>query len=168
MSENGLYFGRNLRKNNLDYTRLSKIYINELLIIPIAETEIRGTTNNQFSLSESGPYLRIATTNYFPTKSSNVYVLSQYLTSYGLLENIAPTEEIYSCRYILDKLYLVTFKHVDPLFAISLADPANPTIIGELANIPGASYYLYPIDEDSLVGLGRNYLIDNQGRPVWS
>lgn len=129
---------------------------------------MRGTINNQFSLSESSPYLRVAATNYYPSKSSNVYVFSTYLTIYGQLSNIAPGEEIYACRYMFDKLYLVTFKHVDPLFAISLANPANPTIIGELADIPGASYYLYALDQNTLLGLGRNYLMNSAGQPVYS
>jgi inhibitor of cysteine peptidase len=52
-----------------------------------------------------------------------------------------------------DKLFLVTFKQIDPLFVIDLADQKNPKIIGEL-KIPGYSRYLHPYDENHLIGLG--------------
>ena len=42
-----------------------------------------------------------------------------------------------------DKLYLVTFEQIDPLFVVDLASVATPKIIGEL-KIPGYSTYLHP------------------------
>jgi len=52
-----------------------------------------------------------------------------------------------------DKLFLVTFEQIDPLFAIDLSDDTKPTILGEL-KIPGFSTYLHPYDENHLIGLG--------------
>jgi len=40
----------------------------------------------------------------------------------------------------------VTFERTDPLFAIDMADPTDPEILGELV-IPGFSTYLHPYGE---------------------
>jgi inhibitor of cysteine peptidase len=66
---------------------------------------------------------------------------------------LAPGERIYSARFSDEFLYLVTFRQVDPLFVISLADPAHPTVMGEL-EVPGFSAYLHPIDPGHLLGIG--------------
>lgn len=46
--------------------------------------------------------------------------------------NIEPGEDFKASRYIGDKLYLVTFQQIDPLFVIDIKDKAKPKIIGEL------------------------------------
>jgi hypothetical protein len=53
-----------------------------------------------------------------------------------------------------DRAFVVTFRMVDPLFAIDLTNPTDPQIMGEL-KIPGFSEYLQPIDENHLIGIGR-------------
>ncbi len=121
--------------------------------------EVPGYLLNQFSLDESGGNLRVATTTYTYTsrKSSmfnNVYVLDKNLKIIGKLENIAPDENIYSTRFLGDRLYMVTFKRIDPLFVIGLSDPKNPVMLGEL-KIPGYSDYLHPYDETHLIGIGK-------------
>ena len=85
---------------------------------------------------------------------NNVYVLDDKLEIVGKLEAIAPDERIYSTRFIGDRLYLVTFKRVDPLFVIDLSNPENPEILGEL-KIPGFSDYLHPYDENHIIGVGK-------------
>jgi len=49
--------------------------------------------------------------------------------------------------------FVVTFKTTDPLFVIDMS-PENPQILGEL-KIPGWSDYLHPIDENYLIGFGK-------------
>lgn len=61
----------------------------------------------------------------------------------GSLMGIEPEEDFKSSRFIGDKLYLVTFEQIDPLFVVDLVNPRKPTIIGEL-KIPGYSTYLHP------------------------
>ena len=58
-----------------------------------------------------------------------------------------------------EKGYMVTFRMVDPLFAVDLSDPANPKILGEL-KIPGFSDYLHPYDENHIIGFGRDADMD--------
>ena len=50
---------------------------------------------------------------------------------------------------------MVTFRQVDPLFVIDLADPYAPKILGQL-KIPGYSNYIHPVDENHILGFGKD------------
>ena len=122
--------------------------------------EVKGTLLNQFSLDEYQDYLRVATTmSLYGSKGqylyNNVYVLDDELEVVGTLEKLAPDERIYSTRFIGDRLYMVTFRNVDPLFVIDLSQPAEPKVLGQL-KIPGFSNYLHPYDENHILGLGQD------------
>jgi uncharacterized secreted protein with C-terminal beta-propeller domain len=124
-----------------------------------ATGDVPGHLLNQFSMDEDGGNLRVATTvEGWNQKGSyqfnNVYVLDGEMKTIGKLEYIAPDERIYSTRFIGDRLYMVTFKRIDPFFVIDLSDPEKPGILGEL-KIPGYSDYLHPYDEDHIIGLGK-------------
>jgi uncharacterized secreted protein with C-terminal beta-propeller domain len=125
----------------------------------IGTGEVAGHLLNQFSMDESGGNLRVATTiqGYGSSGSyeyNNVFVLDPGMKTVGSLKYIAPDEKIYSTRFIGDRLYMVTFRRIDPLFAIDLSDPRNPGIVGKL-KIPGYSDYLHPFDENHLIGIGK-------------
>lgn len=122
--------------------------------------KIPGTVLNQFSLDEHNGYLRVATTqgDVWDTETpatNNVYILDDAMDVVGSLEGIAPGEKIYSVRFLGDAGYMVTFKKIDPLFAMNLSDPYNPVVLGEL-EIPGYSDYLQPYDETHLLGFGKD------------
>ena len=103
---------------------------------------------NQYSMDEDGNWnFRILTEVWNPNDATNLYVLDKKLNLAGKLENIEPWEEFKSSRYIWDKLYLVTFEQIDPLFVIDIADIKNPKIIWEL-EIPWYSTYLHPLKVD--------------------
>ena len=125
----------------------------------VARGDVDGWLLNQFAMDEKEPYLRLATTNELvhPAEgtsiSNSVFVLDSDLNIVGSLTGIAPTEWIYSARFIDDTLYLVTFRQMDPLFVISLKDPTNPKIVGEL-EMPGFSSYLHPVDATHVLGIG--------------
>jgi len=85
---------------------------------------------------------------------NNVFVIDlESLNVTGSLRHLAPGERIYSARLIGDVFFLVTFRLVDPLFAIDVSDPGNPVVIGFL-KIPGFSEYLHPLSSDRLLGIG--------------
>ena len=124
---------------------------------------VPGHLLNQFSLDEYGENLRVATTVEGWTggpfreefiQYNNVYVLNSAMETIGTLVHIAPDERIYAARFVGDRLYLVTFKQIDPLFVIDLSDPKHPGILGEL-KIPGYSDYLHPYDADHIIGIGK-------------
>ncbi len=122
--------------------------------------EVKGQLLNQFSMDEYEGYFRVATTSRgfmlsrAPATRNNIYVLDRDLKVTGRLEGLAPTERIYSARFMGGRVYLVTFRNIDPLFVIDLKDPAGPKVLGEL-KIPGYSDYLHPYDENHLIGVGR-------------
>ncbi|VVB52185.1 Beta propeller domain protein [uncultured archaeon] len=140
-------------------TVIQKIGIENGAIEYKTKGEVPGSLLNQFSMDESGDYFRVATTSQFWTQNSNiqynnVYVLDSDLKIAGKLEKIAQDERIYSTRFIGNRLYMVTFKRIDPLFVIDLTDPNKPQVLGQL-KIPGFSDYLHPYDENHIIGVGK-------------
>jgi uncharacterized secreted protein with C-terminal beta-propeller domain len=121
---------------------------------------VPGLTLNQFSLDETADgLLRVATTSGFgEAASSGVYVLAAAagnLQTIGSVSGLARGERIYSVRFIGDRGYVSTFRQIDPLFVIDLADPTRPRVLGEL-KVPGFSSYLHPLDAGHLLGIGRD------------
>ena len=146
-------------QNNTRRTVIHKIALDEGNLKYVANNDVPGYPLNQFSMDEHSGFFRIATTSesFGPRetiRSNNVYVLDDSLKIVGKLEKIAPEERIYSARFMGDKLYLVTFKQVDPFFVIDLSTN-TPKILGEL-KIPGFSNYLQPYDENHIIGIGRD------------
>jgi Ca2+-binding RTX toxin-like protein len=125
----------------------------------VAQGEVPGAVVNQFSVDEHGGDLRIATTSgWGQDAASGVYVLRQdgdQLDVVGQVDGLAPGEQIYSVRFLDDLAYVVTFRRMDPLWAIDLSHPESPRVVGEL-EIPGFSNYLHQVGDGYLVGLGRN------------
>lgn len=145
-------------------TVIHKIAINGISLEYVAKAEVHGRLLNQFSMDESEDRFRIATTSeyynqYKTVQFNNVYVLDESLNQVGKLEKIAEDETIYSARFMGDRLYLVTFKRIDPFFVIDLSTDI-PKILGAL-KIPGYSNYLHPYDANHIIGIGKETK-DNQ------
>lgn len=116
-----------------------------------------GSILNQFSMDEYDNHFRIATTRGFSwdgTSDNNVYVYDSDMNMVGKLEGLAPGESIYSTRFIGGRLYMVTFKKIDPFFVIDMSNHAFPKVLGKL-KIPGYSDYLHPYDENHVLGFGK-------------
>jgi len=177
-SQNNLYVAAYSQLDTPDnvYTDATKLYrfsLNGGHIELEAEGMVPGTIINQFSMDEWDGYFRIVTTVYSYTYSDGqdgeivwrsivdsknynaLYILDNKLKVVGKLENLAPDERVYSVRFMGDTGYFVTFRQVDPLFAVDLSNPGNPVILGEL-KIPGFSEYLHPFADGLLFGLGRD------------
>ena len=136
------------------------------LMIEAGHGVVPGTLNNQFSLDEYQGTLRLATENPWWTPfddpsepaGSNLYVLQvaeDDLELIGGVEGLAPGEQVYAVRFAGDRGYVVTFRQVDPLFVIDLSQPSSPEVLGQLKT-PGYSQYLHVIDENHLLGIGRD------------
>ena len=136
-------------------TAIHRIEIDGSAINYVASGEVPGMILNQFSMDEHNGYFRAATTTHGERSLNHIFVLDiEDLAIVGRLENLAPTERIYSARFMGDRAYLVTFEIIDPLFVIDLKDPRNPEVLGEL-KITGYSGYLHPYDENHLIGIGK-------------
>jgi uncharacterized secreted protein with C-terminal beta-propeller domain len=119
---------------------------------------VPGSLLNQFSLSEHDGILRAATTVDGNAESeSRVTTLERRdgrLVQRGHVGGLGRGERIYAVRFMGDVGYVVTFRQVDPLYTLDLADPGRPRVLGEL-KIPGYSAYLHPIGDDLLLGVGQ-------------
>ena len=140
-------------------TVIHKLAVNNGDVTYRGRGEVPGQVLNQFSMDEHKGYFRIATTtagSFFDdrTTRNHIYVLDEGLDIAGRLEGLAPTERIYSARFMGDRVYLVTFRQIDPFFVIDLKDPQQPKVLGEL-KIPGYSDYLHPYDENHIIGIGK-------------
>lgn len=157
-----------------DKTTILKIAYRDGKFYAQAEGEIPGRLNDSFSLDEYEGYLRAVTTvqeykavqvtddrtgeaigyDYSDGKESNgLYVLDSRLSVKGKIEGLAGDEIVYSARFLGNTGYFVTFRQMDPLFAVDLSDPADPKVIGEL-KVSGFSEYLHFYGEDLLLGIG--------------
>lgn len=122
--------------------------------------EVPGSILDQFSMDEYRENFRITTTSgdvwdSENPSSNNLYILNEDMERIGEIENIAPGEKIYSTRFMGGRAYMVTFKKVDPFFVIDVSNPEDPEILGKL-KIPGYSDYLHPLDENHIIGFGKD------------
>ena len=124
-----------------------------------ASGKVKGHVLNQFSMDEHENHLRVATSwgkVPSPDVHSTMSVLEQRedkLEVVGMVDKIAPSEDIRSVRFDGDRGFIVTFKKTDPLYAFDLADPRAPKITGEL-KIPGFSTYMHMLDDKHLLTIG--------------
>jgi hypothetical protein len=63
-------------------------------------------------------------------------------------------ERLFASRFDGNRLYVVTFEQVDPLWIVDLADPSNLATIGHL-EVPGWSFFIQPMG-DVLLAVGRD------------
>jgi hypothetical protein len=133
----------------------------------VATGTVPGYLLNQFSLSEFGGYLRVATTSRpiwwgagppAALSSSAVTVLARSgarLIPVGRVSGLGAGQQIYSVRFVDDTGYVVTFRQVDPLYTIDLRNPAAPRVAGQL-ELAGYSSYLQPLAPGLLLGIGQD------------
>jgi hypothetical protein len=133
----------------------------------IDSANVDGIPHNQFSFDIRDDVLRVSTTIWRTFNNGNdiwrteqvnrIHTLrigADWLTQIGSTPDLAPGESIYATRFFEDTGYLVTFRQIDPLFAIDLSDPENPEVLGEL-ELPGFSEYIHMLGEDHLLTVGR-------------
>ncbi len=150
-------------------TRLLLFDLDGEKITLTANATIPGTLINQFAVDESNAVFRLVTTcnnsveriytdgvdtyDYESETYNCLYTLDAKLDMLGRLERLAEDEWIESVRFDGNIGYFVTFRQVDPLFAVDLSNPRAPKVLGEL-KIPGFSEYLHVYGDGLLLGLG--------------
>jgi uncharacterized secreted protein with C-terminal beta-propeller domain len=143
-----------------------------------AKTHYRGSGTvsgyllSQWSLSEHRGVLRVVSTET-PAWWGDGRETESFLTTLrpsggalvqaGRVGGLGKGERVYSVRFVGDTGYVVTFRQIDPLYTLDLADPERPRVLGEL-KIPGYSAYLHPVGEDLLLGVGQD--ATEEGRPT--
>ncbi|MCL2383579.1 MAG: beta-propeller domain-containing protein [Oscillospiraceae bacterium] len=147
-------------------THIYKFALNNSEATFITSGAVPGRLLNQFSMGEYNGYFRVVTTDndrgwWSPEHDmNNVYVLDMNLDIVGRVEGLAPGESIFAARFMGDRIYMITFVEIDPLFVIDVSDPRNPIVLGEL-KIPWFSTYLHPYDENHLLGIGEDVELVN-------
>lgn len=124
----------------------------------VASGEIEGAIADRWAMDAAGGTLRVAVSPTSETGDfTSIVTLEsqrQDLVEVGRLDEIGVNEDMKSVRWFDDLAFVVTYRRVDPLFAIDLSDVTAPTKLGEL-KIPGFSEYLHPLGADRLVGIGE-------------
>lgn len=123
--------------------------------------EVDGAPQGRFHMDATDETFRIVTYSGL-WMGTNLFVIDirdpDHLKKMGEYVGLAPDEELWATRFDGDMAYIVTYLRqtrypTDPLWTISLSDPANPTLLGELI-VPGWSNYIFPRG-DRLVAVGR-------------
>jgi uncharacterized secreted protein with C-terminal beta-propeller domain len=134
---------------------------------------VSGFLLSQWSLSEHRGVLRVVSTDApawwgvgdreSESALTTLRARDGALVQAGRVAGLGKGERVYAVRFVGDVGYVVTFRQIDPLYTIDLADPDRPRVLGEL-KIPGYSAYLHPIGEDLLLGVGQD--ATEEGRPT--
>jgi hypothetical protein len=127
-----------------------------------ASGSVAGRIVSSYSMSEHEELLRVATTTddagFGSESMSGIRVLEtrgDELVLLGEVDGLGRGEQIQGVRFAGDLAFVVTFRQIDPLYTVDLADPANPRVRGEL-KIPGFSTWLLPVDGGRLLAFGRS------------
>ncbi len=123
-----------------------------------ASGEVDGVVADRWAMDESGGVLRVAVGPSQRTGNFNSVVTlgreGDDLVELGRVDKLGVNETIQSVRWFDGLAIVVTFRQVDPLYAVDLTDAEAPELLGEL-KIPGFSEYLHPLGTDRLVGIGQ-------------
>lgn len=124
----------------------------------VGSGHVSGSVRDRWSLDEHGGRLRVAWTRSGKDgrTQNGITVLTERggaLVPTGTIDRLGLDENIQSVRWFDDFAVLVTYRQMDPLYTIDLADQDHPRETGVL-KIPGYSGYLHPIGSDLLLGLG--------------
>ncbi len=125
----------------------------------VASGEVEGTIADRWSMDAVGGSLRVAVGPSSETGDWNSVVTfredGSALVEAGRVDDLGVGEQIQSVRWFDDLAIVVTFRQVDPLYAVDLTDPSAPRLLGVL-KVPGFSDYLHPLGEHRLVGMGQD------------
>lgn len=152
-----------------DATLMTGFTLNGNTVVPSAVGSVPGWLLNQFSMDFHDGHFRVAThlgAKWEQSGEQNWVQVSQSQSMVSVFEiangtfnltgqvkGLGNGERLYSCRFMDERAFVVTFKQVDPLYSIDLSDPTLPVARGEL-KVTGFSTYLHPMDDNTLIGVG--------------
>jgi len=124
----------------------------------VSSIEPRGEVKDKFKMNLDGDVLTVVSEQWAASTRQT------WVETFSLVDPSAPRrlgslkliegETLYATRFDGRRLYVVTFRQVDPLWIIDLSDPAQPKVAGEL-QVPGWSTYIHPLG-DRLVAIGKD------------
>ncbi|MDG2125859.1 MAG: beta-propeller domain-containing protein, partial [Verrucomicrobiales bacterium] len=148
------------------YDREAQSWESEVFVIGIGGGEalevdervrLAGQMRDKFKLRESGGVLTTVSQVRGREQALRTMVETFRLGGGGErldAVGLAPGETLRATRFDGDRLYVVTFRQVDPLFLVDLSEPSKLRVVSEL-EVPGWSNYLEPMAEgERLLSVG--------------
>ena len=140
-------------------TRLYAFELDGIGVSYVASGAVDGVVADRWAMDEHDGVLRVAVGPSLSTGSFNSVVTlredGDRLEEIGRVDRLGVGEQIKAVRWFDDLAIVVTFRQVDPLYAVDLSDQRSPRLLGKL-KIPGFSEYLHPIDGQRLIGVGQD------------
>ncbi len=125
--------------------------------------KVNGWIKDKFKINLNNHILSIIS----EVRGQNGRILNTELINYSIKNPSKPdragslrlgkNESLFATRFDGDRIYIVTFLRIDPLWIVDNTNPYDPQILGEL-EIPGWSTFIHPMG-DKLITMG----IDNVG-----
>ncbi len=122
------------------------------------KVSLEGIVQDKFKMQERGGVLSVVSDHSFwPSSSPHTHLENFSLANpnqpktLGELD-LGANETTFATRFDGDRVYVVTFRQVDPLWIVDNSKPAKPSIAGHV-QAPGYSTYIEPLG-DRLVTIG--------------
>jgi hypothetical protein len=125
----------------------------------LAAIRTAGRVADKFKMNLAGDIFSVISENF---GSGSTAVWGTTLETFSLANPGAPAplghlqlasgERLFATRFDSNRVYVVTFHRVDPLWVIDLSNPAQPVVAGSV-QVPGWSTYIQPLG-DRLVTIG--------------
>jgi hypothetical protein len=123
-----------------------------------ASGTVDGAIRDRWSMDSVDGVLRVAVGPTPATGNFNAIVTFKEegddLVELGHLYKLGVNEQIQSMRWFDGLAVMVTYRQVDPFYAIDLTDPAHPKLLGKL-KVPGYSSYLHPLGPQRFLAMGQ-------------
>ncbi|WP_107770952.1 beta-propeller domain-containing protein [Nocardioides sediminis] len=146
-------------------TDLHAFALDDLDTTYVAGGEVEGSVRDRWAMDVADGTLRLTVTGTGiagpaarAAPASSVVTLREdgtRLVEVGRVDGLGVGEQVTAVRWFDDLALVVTFRRVDPLYAVDLTDPTAPRLVGEL-KIPGYSEYLHPLGGRRLLGVGQD------------
>ena len=123
------------------------------------QAQLGGVVQDKFKIGDTADGFAAVVQTWDPSNWQRVTSVETFreiggaLTAAGRVE-LVRNESLFATRFHADRLYVVTFEQVDPLWIVDLADPAEPKVKGHL-EVPGWSTFIQPVG-DVLLAVGRD------------
>lgn len=121
------------------------------------QTGLGGRVMDKFKVGDTAAGLAVVVQDFAsPQQATSVETFREEggaLLPHGQLD-LVRGESLFATRYQGDRLYVVTFEQIDPLWIVDLSDPAAPAVKGHL-EVPGYSTFIQPVG-DVLLAVGRD------------
>ena len=125
-----------------------------------SQVRVDGTVADKFKMREHGGTLSVVSDHW--GWWSGTGARHSHLENFSLADPAHPqslgeldlgsNESLFATRFDGDRVYVVTFRQVDPLWIVDNSDPKTPKISGHV-QVPGYSTYIEPLG-DRLVTIG--------------